>query len=280
MMKKVHESFRVYAQKWRELAAQVKPPMAEKEMVNAFLNTLKEPYYSHLLGHTTSSFADLVIVGERVEDGIKTGKLIDVQALQSLIEQSGASASARRPNPRRVETGPKGGEVQNLTSAPPRNNLPQKQAVYLQLAPIQPLVFTQPPVTPISPPTAQAQAINAPPPAQAVFRKELRKFDPLPVPMSQLLPQLLAANLLTVIPPRMMTEPLPKWYNPDVRCDYHTGSPRHWTDSCYNLKHRIQDLLDKRLLVFEVKPENKPNITQNPLPAHGNANQAGPARDT
>ena len=165
MMKKVHESFRVYAQKWRELAAQVKPPVAEKEMVNAFLNTLKEPYYSHLLGHTTSSFADLVIVGERVEDGIKTGKLIDVQALQSLIEQSSASASARRPNPRRVDTRPKGGEVQNITSAPPRNNFPQKQAVYLQLAPTQPLVFAQPPVTPISPPAAQAQAINAPPPA-------------------------------------------------------------------------------------------------------------------
>lgn len=31
-----------------------------------FLNTLKDPYYSHLIGHTTSSFAELVIVGERV----------------------------------------------------------------------------------------------------------------------------------------------------------------------------------------------------------------------
>lgn len=47
-------------------SCQVKPPMIEKEMVSAFLNTLKDPYYSHLIGHTTSSFAELVIVGERV----------------------------------------------------------------------------------------------------------------------------------------------------------------------------------------------------------------------
>jgi hypothetical protein len=35
--------------------------LTEKEMVTTFLNTLKDPYYAHLIGHTTSSFADLVI---------------------------------------------------------------------------------------------------------------------------------------------------------------------------------------------------------------------------
>lgn len=100
MGKKIQESFRTYAQRWREVAAQVNPPMTDKEMVNTFLGTMKEPYYSHLLGHTTSSFSDLVIVGERVEDGFKSGKLVDVQALQSFIEQSGANTNARRVNPR------------------------------------------------------------------------------------------------------------------------------------------------------------------------------------
>lgn len=112
MQKKGSESFRAYAQRWRELAAQVKPPMVEKEMVGAFLNTLKDPYYSHLIGHTTSSFADLVIVGERVEDGVKSGRLVDIQALQSLLEQSGTSTIPRRVQTKRTETGPKGGEVQ------------------------------------------------------------------------------------------------------------------------------------------------------------------------
>lgn len=77
MHKKGNETFRMYAQRWRELAAQVKPPMAEKEMVRAFLNTLKEPYVTHLIGHTNSSFAELVIVGERVEDKLKSGELLD-----------------------------------------------------------------------------------------------------------------------------------------------------------------------------------------------------------
>lgn len=68
MQKRNNESFRAYAQRWRELAAQVKPSMTEREMIGTFINTLREPYLSHLVGHTKSSFADLVIVGDRVEE--------------------------------------------------------------------------------------------------------------------------------------------------------------------------------------------------------------------
>ena len=34
------ESFKEYAQKWRELAARVQPPMAEREMIDMFTSTL------------------------------------------------------------------------------------------------------------------------------------------------------------------------------------------------------------------------------------------------
>nr|QHR88563.1 hypothetical protein Q903MT_gene2577 [Picea sitchensis] len=85
--------------------------------------------------------------------------------------------------------------------------------------------------------------------------------------LSQLLPQLIAGNLLTPIPPRPLTDPLPKNHNPNARCEYHTGMIGHWTDRCSNLKHRVQDLIAKELLKFEVSEDN-PNVMQNPLPDH------------
>ncbi|XP_040945840.1 uncharacterized protein [Gossypium hirsutum] len=42
MKKKPNESFRQYAQKWREVVVQVQPPLLEKEMSMLFINTLKE----------------------------------------------------------------------------------------------------------------------------------------------------------------------------------------------------------------------------------------------
>ncbi|KAF5185323.1 hypothetical protein FRX31_025088 [Thalictrum thalictroides] len=47
------------------------------------------------------------------------------------------------------------------------------------------------------------------------------------------------------IPPKPVSDPPPRTYDPNARCDYHMGSPGHWTDRCYNLRHRIQDLRDQ-----------------------------------
>lgn len=94
-----------------------------------------------------------------------------------------------------------------------------------------------------------------------------RKLSTLPMTLSQLLPQLLAAKMITPIPPRPLTDPPPRNHNPNATCDYHMGAPGHWTDRCYNLRHRVQDLIDKELLNFE-PPEVKPNVMQNPLPTH------------
>ena len=39
MCKKEHESFKEYAQRWRDQAAQVAPPMTEKEMITMTVDT-------------------------------------------------------------------------------------------------------------------------------------------------------------------------------------------------------------------------------------------------
>ena len=69
------ESFKEYAQKWRDLAGRVKPPMTDRELVDMFMGTLTGPFYSHLLGSSSSGFTELILTGERVESGIRSGKI-------------------------------------------------------------------------------------------------------------------------------------------------------------------------------------------------------------
>ncbi|KAA3466163.1 Gag-pro-like protein [Gossypium australe] len=49
MEKKISESFRQYAQRWREIAIQVQPPLLEKETTMLFINTLKAPFITHMI---------------------------------------------------------------------------------------------------------------------------------------------------------------------------------------------------------------------------------------
>ena len=48
---KKNETFKEYAQCWREMAAQVEPPLYDKEMVTMFVNALQPPFYEHMIGN-------------------------------------------------------------------------------------------------------------------------------------------------------------------------------------------------------------------------------------
>ncbi|RDX93921.1 hypothetical protein CR513_23758, partial [Mucuna pruriens] len=73
------EGFKDYAQRWRELAAQVQPPLSEREMASMFIDTLPSPFYDKVVGSVASNFTDLVIIGERIEAGIKRGRFAQDQ---------------------------------------------------------------------------------------------------------------------------------------------------------------------------------------------------------
>ena len=81
MCKKEHESFKEYGQRWRDLAAQVSPPMMEREMITMIVDTLPV-YYEKMVGYTPSSFADLVFPGKRIVVGLKRRKF-DYPALMN-----------------------------------------------------------------------------------------------------------------------------------------------------------------------------------------------------
>ncbi|XP_017613956.1 uncharacterized protein LOC108459104 [Gossypium arboreum] len=75
MEKRSGESFRKYAQKWREVTTQVQLPLLKKEMTMLFINTLKVPFINHMLENATKSFANIVMSGEMIENAIRCGKI-------------------------------------------------------------------------------------------------------------------------------------------------------------------------------------------------------------
>ena len=98
-------------------------------------------------------------------------------------------------------------------------------------------------------------------------RGERRQFTRLSMTLSQMLPQLLKTNLVTLKEaPKNQNTTSPK-YNPNARCAYHSESPGHNTDDCWSLKNKVQDLIDAKEIEFEA-PET-PNVITAPLPKHG-----------
>ena len=69
------ERFKEYAQKWRDLESRVKPPLTDREHIDMFMSTLSGPFFNLLVGCSSSGFTKLILTGERVESGIKNGKI-------------------------------------------------------------------------------------------------------------------------------------------------------------------------------------------------------------
>ena len=80
MEKKAIETFREYAHKWRDLAAQVQPPMTDKQLNKMFLHTLKAPYYDRMIGNSNTNFSDMVSAREMIENEVKLGKIEGTKA--------------------------------------------------------------------------------------------------------------------------------------------------------------------------------------------------------
>ena len=52
------EGFKEYAQKLRDLAGRVQPPLNDREMVDMFMGTLTGPFFNLLIGSSSSGFKD------------------------------------------------------------------------------------------------------------------------------------------------------------------------------------------------------------------------------
>src|SRR3954464_12998735 len=222
------ESFKGYAQKWRDMAGRVQPPLSDRELVDMFMGTLTGPFYSHLLGSSSSGFTDLILTGERVESGIRNGK----------IQVGSSSGTTKRPirneiNTAQIQTSHKSDQHQSVGAVMISVSAPQKDQ--------QPKYTHRP---------------DAP----------RRTFTKINMPISQALQHLLKADLITLRGPPKNVNTSSLNYRPDATCAYHSNCPGHDADHCWALKNKIQDMIDAGEIEFD--PPETPNVITAPMPKH------------
>ncbi|XP_070004567.1 uncharacterized protein [Nicotiana sylvestris] len=98
MKKKPTESFREYAIKWREPAARVKPPMDNHELITIFLEAQEPDYFQNMMSAMGRPFAEAIKIGEMVENGLKTGRIVSKSSLKATTQaiQSGSGSLVNR----------------------------------------------------------------------------------------------------------------------------------------------------------------------------------------
>ena len=60
--------------------------MMEEEMIKWFIDNFKPPYYVKIISAQVSYFASLISIRECIDEGISNKKLVDPEALISMIE--------------------------------------------------------------------------------------------------------------------------------------------------------------------------------------------------
>ncbi|KAK5792305.1 hypothetical protein PVK06_033419 [Gossypium arboreum] len=276
MEKKPAESFRQYAQRWRDISAQVEPPLTKTEITVLFINTLKVPFYDKLVGSATKDFSDIVISGELIENAFKSGRMEG-------SEGSRKAAPVRKKEPEAHMVGTESRYIPNSYPNQPRpRNYPPSSFYYPPQTPYYqaphssyPVYATnnQRPVTTFPQNTlpTQSQPRNEPRPTRP--NPERQQFTPIPVSYGELYPKLLEKQLISPHYMAPLKPPYPKWYDPNASCAYHAGNQGHSTENCLAFKRRVQGLIDAGILRFD----SASNATENPFPNHteGNVSTVG-----
>ncbi|XP_050909226.1 uncharacterized protein LOC127123003 [Lathyrus oleraceus] len=258
MSQKDKESFKEYAQRWREVASQVEPPLAEKELADWFMDTVKPVFYERMFpgGFQKKKEGDTNAVStsqRRSQSWKKQHQFSQQQPIYPVQYVQQPYVAAVTPN-------------YNQPQASVYQPVPAQQAPIYQQAPAPP-AYQQP--------RAQVPRPQNPPNQNRVQRARV-PFASIPMTYTELYPSLLQKGLVT---PRSLgppPNPLPPWYNPDAHCPFHGGAPGHDLEGCYALKHIVRDLVEKKILSFR---DAGPNVKNNPLPAHGDVNAVEEASD-
>jgi len=130
------ETFKEYAQRWRDIAAQISPHIEEKEMTKLFFKTLSQFYYERMVGSAPREFTEMVSMGIHLEEGVREGWLVKESASASSTKKFGNNF------PRKKEQ-----EVSMVAHERPQQNYPAYQHI----------VVITPATNVIQPPSYQPQ---------------------------------------------------------------------------------------------------------------------------
>ncbi|XP_073264245.1 uncharacterized protein [Populus alba] len=188
------ESIREYAQRWREAAAQVNPPLLEREMTGLFSNTFKAPYFEYLVGSAAQNFSDLVFIAERIEHAIQAGRIVD------LIEKRGFVGRKKESEIHNVERGGRGRKVYqdnyNFKTVTPTPSISK-------------IKFASPTHNQNNPINNPSNNTYRP---RRNFSEEQVQLPPLPLTLAEMHKRLLSIGQISLVPLPPLQPPFPAWY--------------------------------------------------------------------
>jgi hypothetical protein len=197
-------------------------------MVNLFANTLKDPYYEHVMGSSAQQFTDAVAVAERVEQGVKSGRIF------TPTEKRGFESKKK--------------QVDHVEG---RKNQFQKYHTPSSSPQIANINFN-------------FSFASRKPEPQTKQQRVQEHLPPLPLPLNEMYQKLLSIGHIAPEPLTPLQPPYPNWYKPDLTCEYHAGAAGHNIYTCSAFKKRLMHLIKARWITFE----GTPNVSLNPLPNH------------
>ncbi|XP_050915683.1 uncharacterized protein LOC127130762 [Lathyrus oleraceus] len=254
------------------------------------MDTVKPMFYERMVSSVSASFSDLVVVGIKVELGLKNGKMITTTETsgnnvkkfsrgfqkKKEDETNSVSTSQRRSHSWRKQQQQVAQQqptypmqyIQQPYVAAVTPTFKQSQALVYQLVQ-QALVYQRAPTTPVY----QQLRPQAPRPQNHPNPNRVQRGRPpsvmIPIMYIELYPSLLQKGLVTPRPLDPSPDHLPPWYNKNAHCPFHEGALGHDLEGCYALKHIVRELVEKKILSFR---DDGPNVKSNPLPTHGDVN--------
>jgi hypothetical protein len=225
-----------------------------------------------VIGSASSGFSDLVTIGEMVELGLKNGKIPNAQSGQTVARKFPTSFPKKKEEETNaVMTDPRN-SYRPLANAyhPSTLQVPYQGQYYVAAA--APMQYQQPapqrpqyqPARPNHWSQISGQNQHRPP-----YNQRPSRIDPIPIPYSQLWPLLIKNSLVEPRNVRPLEPPYPHWYNPNAKCEFHSGAVGHSIEDCRALKEKVQELIDNKSLSFK---EKGPDVKNNPLPGYNGPN--------
>ncbi|XP_070015529.1 uncharacterized protein [Nicotiana sylvestris] len=213
LKKKPTERFREYATRWiSEVAKDLQ-------------------YYERLMVIENHKFSDIIKLGERIEEGIKSGMVTNFEALHATNKalQSGGISKKKEVGAMMVAQGAKS----PLTYQTPPPIYQPSPPRYQQPTSTYHTYNTQPAY--YHSPSARQ---NYQKPKPNFDRRLPRQYTPITETIDQLYERLKAADYVTPIPAVAM-ENSSQWVNPNKTYAYHSGMKGHTVDEYRTLKDKI-----------------------------------------
>ncbi|XP_070004826.1 uncharacterized protein [Nicotiana sylvestris] len=251
MKKKPTKSFREYAIKWREQATRVNPPMDNHELITIFLEAQDPDYFQNMMSAMGRPFAEAIKIGEMVENGIKTGRIVSQDTLKATTQaiQNGSGSLANRKKRDEGSMMTSGFREVQRRASHPYVQVQQGQSSY-------PQHYYPPPIPQYSVGPPQYIVFNAQSYARPHNQQKLKQM-----------------GMIGPIAPHHM-HPDSHGFQANARCKYHSGATGHSTNDCWTLKRVVERLISEKLIVV-TNGEDPPNVTNNLLPTHNDVHFVG-----